>query len=147
MPIEWSGPADPRVKVATIARPDGKTLQKQPTLTAGRQRLSYTDTAEPGLYTLRFDPTAVPQPVYYGVALDRRELDPTALSEADQAWLKNRGFVERRISSSELASALGGVNTGAELWKWLALSVLGLLVFETLMTRRIVRLQEGPRGQ
>ena len=63
--------------------------------TARCQRLSYNDTAEPGLYAVRFDPTTVPQPVYYGVGIDRRELDPAALTDADYAWLKNRGYVER----------------------------------------------------
>jgi hypothetical protein len=141
-PLEWSGPAQPRVKSASITRPDGAVVTRQPTLSNGRQRLGYNDTAEPGLYTLRFDPTDVPQPIYYGVGIDRRELDPAQLSEADDAWLKSRGFIERRITRDDLASALGGVNKGVELWKWLGLGVLALLVFETLMTRRMVRLQE-----
>ena len=142
-PLEWSGPAQPRVKSASITRPDGTVVTRQPTLSNGRQRLNYNDTAEPGLYTLRFDPTEVPQPAYYGVSIDRRELDPAPLSEADDAWLKSRGFIERRITRDELASALGGVNKGVELWKWLGLGVLALLVFETLMTRRMIRLQDG----
>jgi hypothetical protein len=144
MPLEWTGPAEPRIKSASITRPDGKTVQKQPTVTGGRQRVSYNDTAAPGLYTLRFDNTSVPQPVYFGVGLDRRELDQASLTEADHAWLKSRGFVEKRITPDELGAALGGVNQGAELWKWLALGVLALLVFETVMTRRMVRLQAAP---
>jgi hypothetical protein len=144
MPLEWTGPAEPRIRSASVTRPDGKTVQKQPTVTGGRQRLSYNDTAAPGLYTLRFDNTSVPQPVYFGVGLDRRELDQATLTEADHAWLTSRGFVEKRITPAELSSALGGVNQGAELWKWLALGVLALLVFETLMTRRMARLQAAP---
>jgi hypothetical protein len=134
------------LKSASLTRPDGTVATKQPTLANGRQRLSFNDTAEPGLYTLRFDPTDVPQPIYYGVGIDRSELDPARLTEADDAWLKSRGFVERRITRDELASALGGVNKGVELWKWLGLGVLALLVFETLMTRRMVRLQDGRAG-
>jgi hypothetical protein len=145
-PLEWSGPAEPRIKSASVTRPDGKVVQKQPSLTNGRQRLAYNDTAEPGLYTLRFDPTEIPQPVYFGVGIDRRELDNAPLSEADHAWLKARGFVERRITPAELASALGGSGDGVELWKWLGVGVLGLLVFETVMTRRMVRLQDGRAG-
>jgi hypothetical protein len=143
-PIEWSAGAEPRVKSATITRPDGKTVPRQPTLAGGRQRISYNDTAEPGLYTLRFDPTEVPQPVYFAVNLDRRELDPTTLTEADYAWLKSRGFVEGTIEPKQLASALGGATSGAELWRWLALAVLALLVFETVMTRRMIGLQAAP---
>jgi hypothetical protein len=142
-PLEWSAGPEPRARAATITRPDGTTAARQPTLAGGRQRLTYNDTAEPGLYTLRFDPTEVPQPVYYGVVIDRRELDATPLSDADYAWLNSRGFVERRVGAGDLASALGGVNRGAELWRWLGLGVLALLVFETIMTRRMVRLQVG----
>jgi hypothetical protein len=144
MPLEWSAGTEPRVKSATITRPDGKTVTQQTTVAGGRQRLSYNDTAEPGLYTLRFDPTEVPQPVYFGVNIDRRELDPATLTEADYAWLKNRKFVEGRIKPEELGSALGGAPSGAELWRWLALGVLGLLVFESVMTRKMVALQAAP---
>ena len=144
MPIEWSASSQPRAKSATITRPDGTTVQRQPALTGGRQRLSYNDTADPGLYTLRFDPTEIPQPVYYGVGLDRRELDTTPLSEADHAWLKSRNIVEARLDPTEVASALGGGPPAAELSKYLALGVLALLVFETVMTHRMARLQAAP---
>ena len=145
-PIEWSGPADPPVKFVTITRPDGKTVTRQATLSGGRQRVTYNDTADPGLYTLRFDPTEVPQPVYFAVGIDRAELDPATLSEADYAWLKSRGFVDRRITPDDIPAALGAATPAAELSRWLALGVLGLLVFETVMTRRMVRLQATPAG-
>jgi hypothetical protein len=141
MPIEWAGPAEPAVKSATVTRPDGQSVQRKPTLSGGRQRLSYNDTGEPGLYTLRFEASEVPQPVYYGVGIDRRELDDASLTEADYAWLTNRGLVEKRIDTPELASTLGGESQAVELWKWLGVGVLALLVFETVMTRRMVRLQ------
>jgi hypothetical protein len=144
-PIEWSAGAEPPVKTATITRPGGKTVTRQPSFAGGRQRLTYNDTAEPGLYTLRFDATAVPQPVYFAVGIDRAELDPATLSEADYAWLTNRGF-RHRIRPDDLAAALGAATPPAEMSRWLALGVLGLLVFETVMTRRMVRLQASPAG-
>jgi hypothetical protein len=140
-PIEWSAPADPRVTSAAITRPDGKVVPRQPSLSAGRQRLTYNDTAEPGLYTLRFEPTSIPQPAYFAVNIDRRELDPATLTEADYAWLQRRKFIDARIRPQDLATAVGGTSPGAELWRWLAPGVLALLVFETVMTRRMVRLQ------
>lgn len=144
MPLEWSAPAQPRVKSATITRPDGTAVSRQVSLTGGRQRLTYNDTAEPGLYKLRFDPTEVPQPVYFGVGIDRRELDRATLTEADDAWLKSRGFIEATIRPDDVPTVLGAAAPGAELSRWLALGVLGLLVFETVMTRRMVRLQALP---
>lgn len=148
MPIEWSAVAEPKVESATLTRPDGTAVPKQPILSGGRQRISHNDTAEPGLYTLRFEPTEIPQPVYFGVNIDRRELDPATLGEADYAWLKDRGFVQATIQPEEVAAALGGGSSGgAELWRWLALGVLGLLVFETLMTRKMVALAVSPNDQ
>jgi hypothetical protein len=145
-PIEWSAPAVPAVKVARITRPDGKVVERRPSLSNGRQRITYHDTGDPGLYALRFEPAEVqPQPVFYGFGINRKELDTATLSEADQAWLSERGYLERRVSPTskeELAQAVGGVNKGTDLWPILGLAVLGLLVFETLMTRRMVNLQK-----
>lgn len=145
MPIEWSAPADPRVKSASLTLPDGTTVPRTPMFAGGRQRIAHNDTAEPGLYTLRFEPTEIPQPVYFGVGIDRRELDAATLTEADYAWLKSRGFVEGRITADQVATVLGGGGAGgAELWRWLALGVLALLVFESVMTRRMIGLQAAP---
>jgi hypothetical protein len=140
--IVWAGPAAPAVGRVTITRPDGHKVELAPSAGSGRDVLSYNDTFVPGLYTLRFDKTEVPQPVYYGVGLDRRELDTTALSAADQKWLTDRGFLERRLESpADLGSAVGAANTGDELWPLLALALLASLLSETLMTWRMVRHQ------
>jgi hypothetical protein len=144
-PIEWSGPATPAVQVARITRPDGKVVEKKPSVSNGRQRITYHDTGDPGLYAVRFEPTEVqPQPVFYGFGINRKELDNATLTAADLTWLTDRGYLEKRVESGtgeELAAAVGGVNKGFELWPWLGVGVLGLLVFETVMTRRMVNLQ------
>ena len=73
-----------------------------------------------------------------------RELDPATLSEADHAWLKTRGFVDGTLKPDEVAAALGGKSSGAELWPWLAVGVLALLLFKSLMTWRMASLQAAP---
>jgi hypothetical protein len=143
-PLEWSAPAEPRLTSATLTRPDGKTVPLVPVLSAGRQRITYNDTADPGLYTLRFEPTSIPQPAYFAVNIDPHELDPATLTDADYAWLTSRKFLDGRLRPGDLPSALAGTSPGAELSRWLALGVLALLVFETVMTRRMVRLQAAP---
>jgi hypothetical protein len=140
--IVWAGPAEPPVKRATLTRPDGSTVDLSPRLVNGRHVLSYNDTFLPGLYALRFDQTAVPQPVYFGVGIDPRELDAAALAESDHRWLADRGFIEKRLAGpQELASAVGAVNKGRDVWPILAGVLLLTLVSETLMTWRMIRHQ------
>ena len=104
----------------------------------GRPVLSYNDTFLPGLYELRFNKTGIPEPVYYGVGIDRRELDATAMAGSDHKWLADRGYLERRLENpGELASAVGAVNKGSELWPMLAAILLASLLFETFMTWRV----------
>jgi hypothetical protein len=144
--ILWAGPAAPRVNRATMTRPDGTRVDlPPPRLANGRQVISYNETFTPGLYTLQFDQTAMPQPVYFGVGVDPRELDPASLSPSDQKWLADRGFVDGRLKdSSELASAVGAMNPGRDLLPYLSGILLAALVCETLMTWRVARHQTLP---
>ncbi len=142
MPIEWSGPATPTVKVAKITRPDGKVVERKAALNNGRQRITFHDTGDPGLYAVRFDPTEIPQPIYYGLGLDRKELDTTPLTDSDFSWLSDRGYMERKVASADVGGVLGGVNKGNELWPYLGIVVLALLVFETVMTWRMADRQK-----
>lgn len=140
--IVWAGPEEPLVQTVAITRPDGAKVELAPRVSNGRSVLSYNDTFLPGLYALRFDKTEIPQPVYYGVGVDRRELDAAALAASDHKWLADRGYLERRLENpSELASAVGAVNKGSELWPILAVILLASLLFETFMTWRLMRHQ------
>ncbi len=140
--IVWTGPAEPRVAKATLTRPDATNVNLTPRAANARQSLSYNDTFLPGLYQLRFDQTAVAQPIYFGVGIDPRELDPLTLSPADFRKLTDRGFVEKRLKDrSEIAAAVGAVNKGRDLWPLVAVVLLATLVFETFMTWRVMRHQ------
>jgi len=140
--IFWSGPITPALTAARITHPDASVHPATALLSsAGRWIINYSDTSTPGLYELHFAPPEIPQPVYYSVNIDRRELDPAVLGATDLAWLKEQGYLKERITEAGLAAALGAQNRGTELWPHLALAVLLLLVVETLLTRRIVRLQ------
>jgi hypothetical protein len=140
--IVWAGPAEPAVERVAITRPDGSKVELAPRISNGRHVLSYNDTFLPGLYELRPNKTELPQPVFYGVGIDRRELDGTALATSDHRWLTDRGYLERRLTEpGELAGAVGAVNKGNELWPWLAAILLLSLLFETFMTWRMIRHQ------
>jgi hypothetical protein len=140
--IVWTGPADPRVAKATLTRPDATNVNLTPRHVNTRQSLSYNDTFLPGLYQLRFDQTAVAQPIYFGVGIDPRELAPLTLSPGDVRKLTDRGFLEKRLKDrTEIAAAVGAVNKGRDLWPWVAVVLLATLVFETFMTWRVMRHQ------
>ena len=141
-PIVWSGPSTLGVGKVAITRPDGSTIDRRPVLRDGRHVLSYADTYLPGKYELRFDKPEV-QPVYYGVGIDRRELDEATLTDADRAWLTsaNHKFVDDKIDAAGITTALGGANKGSDLWPLLAGFVLLMLLFETFMTWRLMNRQ------
>jgi hypothetical protein len=144
--IEWTGPGSPTLTRAEVTQPDGTMTQQRPVYRDGRQIVTHKLTQLPGKYELRFpDRTEFPQPVYYGVGIDPAELDATALSEADRAWLKHEDhkFVEETIDAGGIASALGHANKGTELWPWLAGFVVLTLLGETFMTYRMMRRQQA----
>ncbi|HEY8667931.1 MAG TPA: BatA domain-containing protein [Tepidisphaeraceae bacterium] len=134
-------PPAPAIESVQITSPDGTNTSIRPILTGGKYVVSFNNTYTPGLYTMRFTPTGVPQPIYYGVGIDRRELDPAILSATDISWLKTQGYLQDRINVDGIPTALGTATPGTEIWPYLAFSVLGLLLLETLLTKRMVRLQ------
>lgn len=142
--VAWTGPANPQVQAAMLSRPDGAAVPPiKPVSRGGRTSVRYEDTFAPGLYELRFSPTEIPQPIYYSVSIDPRELDAPALSSADVNWLKDNRVIESRVNEGDLPSLMAAPGAGAELWPALAYAMVGLLVVETLITYRMARLQKG----
>ncbi len=139
--ITWSGASSTPITSARVIRPDESLADIQPLLAGGRYTFSYSETFLPGLYQMRFDSTNLPQPVFYGIGIDRRELDNTVLSASDLTWLKERGYLAGRVDADSLATALGNSAPGIEMWKFLAFFLLGMLLLETLMTHRMIRHQ------
>ena len=141
-PIVWRGAASPAVISATITRmEDGVSTPLKVSGESGRAVARYADTHVPGVYEMRFAPSEVPQPVYFSVGIDPRELDPATLSSGDLSWLKENGFLQARLSPEKLSAVLAAPGSGSELWPTLAFAVVGLLVLETFMTYRMIRLQ------
>lgn len=136
--ITWEGLATPAVQSVDVILPDG-TIERgrAPTFRNGRWEFRYPNTFMPGLYQLRFSPAQVPQPAYFGVSIDPREQEPTALGEQEIRWLADN-HLARIVEPGELPAFIARQPGGAEIWKWLALGVVALLVFETVMTYRMV---------
>lgn len=148
-PIVWTGPATPAISKVTVTRPDGTKAERRPVVRDNRQIITYNDTYLPGKYEMAFDQTAIPQPVYYGVGIDRNELDENVLSDDDRKWLSSddHKYIQDSLDPAKgLAMALGGGgdNKGS-IWPILALIVLGMLLFETYMTYRMIK-RQGQSG-
>jgi hypothetical protein len=144
-PIIWTGPLLPQPLAATLKRPDAPDpIALKVSTESGRNLTRYDATHVPGLYEMRFAPTNVPQPVYDSINVDPRELDPAPLASVDLDWLKDNNFLQARLTPDKLNAVLASPGSGSELWPALAFGVLGLLVIETFMTSRMIRLQAAP---
>jgi len=143
-PIEWTGPAKPAAQSVQITLPDGSSVQRVPVMNNGRWMVTYPDTFLPGIYKLQFQPTEI-QTAFYGVNIDRRELDNTALSKDDVDWLASGRFLDPahpQIDAGDLAVVIRKENKGKELWGWLGGLLLASLLFETYMTYRLIGSQK-----
>ncbi|HWE04880.1 MAG TPA: BatA domain-containing protein [Tepidisphaeraceae bacterium] len=144
--IAWSSPANPAIQKVDVTLPDGTVdAGRKATFRNGRWEFTYPNAFLPGLYQLHFSPTEIAQPIFYGVSIDRRELDNTPLSADDNNWLQKGKFLDSQnpqVKPSELAFVVTREDKGMEIWKVLALFVLASLVAETYMTYRMTNLQK-----
>ena len=143
-PIEWAGPAKPAVQSVTITLPDNSRVQRPATFNNGRWIVTYPDTYLPGIYRLEFAPTEI-QPVYYGVNINRDELDPTALDASDVDWLKRGGYLDPAhptITEADLPAVVRRDSSARELWGWIGGILLASLLVETFMTYRLIGAQK-----
>ena len=114
---------------------------RAPLFRNGHWEFQYPNTFLPGLYQLRFAPTGIPQPVFYGVGIDRRELETSTLTEQNRRWLSDHHLVQT-ASLDQLPALVSGDVRGVEIWKWLAVFVVASLLLETAMTYRMIGLQQ-----
>jgi hypothetical protein len=76
---------------------------------------------------------------FFVVNFDRSESDLAALEEADRQRLTAEGRLQfvKTVEDFETATLTDASRT--EMWWWLLLAILGMLVFEVVMTRRLVQ--------
>ncbi|MCL2640049.1 MAG: VWA domain-containing protein, partial [Phycisphaerales bacterium] len=139
--ILWNGPSTPPIESATLIAPDGTAQPLQPQLRGDRYFIT-TKVLTPGLHQLTFTPATIPQPVYYSVNLDPRELDPAIVSAADIEWLTPT-HLTARLTPETLPKALDAQPTGLELWWPLAMILMMLLLLETFTTSRLAKKSPG----
>lgn len=105
----------------------------------GRQFVRLSDTQLPGVYNFRPKNNAAAKPEYFVVNFDRSESDLSPLSEEERLALESGDRVKFIAGREELKAALADDAPRAELFRYLMLIFLAFLVFEVVMTRRLVR--------
>lgn len=156
----WSGPAvetqaNLEVNVAHVdvdhapgSPAESAVEPRQAHARDGRYEFDYQNAFLPGVYKLTF-PTApkMPQPVYYGVGINPRELENVRLTNDDITTLTRGSYLEKkdpRIDASRLAFVITRVNDETvDWWKYLAALVVLSLCLETFMTFRMAGLQKN----
>eukprot|EP00913_Durusdinium_trenchii_P028377 g26605.t1 len=115
----------------------------------GQKTLRLNDTSLPGVYQFRrkndkdeLDLTSPPE--YFVVNFDRGESDLTQLSEENREALIDNGDIEGdRLAfyreREALTQEMFKDSSRAELWRYLMLFFLVILVFEVVMTRKMVQ--------
>lgn len=108
-----------------------------------RRLAKLDDTSVPGVYS--FVPTKNGEPAAGAkgspcvVDFDRRESDLTMLTREQQTFLQGKDRLKIVTSLDELRKQMFANNTKAEFWQLLLLVVLGMLVVEVWLTRRLVQ--------
>lgn len=155
--LSWLGPANPSVAKVDVKLPDNTVdAGRKANFRDGHWEFTYPNAFMPGVYSLNFTPAEVPQPIYYGVSIDRRELDGTRLADADIEWLKKGQFFPAdapRVEAEQLEYILTGANEPSGFWwklakfllRWetLAVLVVASLFGETFMTWKMAGRQKS----
>ena len=76
---------------------------------------------------------------FFVVNFDRNESDLTALDAAEREQLATDDRLQFVGTVKEFATATLTETSRTETWWWLLLAILGMLVFEVVMTRRLVQ--------
>ncbi|AMV21899.1 vWA domain-containing protein [Planctomyces sp. SH-PL14] len=137
VPLTTPIPADWPDQLA-IDGPDGKPLSVE-VVGKGPERVARSPaTTLPGVYRLHPEGPNAAEEVFV-VHSDRAESDLTGLAATDREFLGKDGRVQFAAKPADLSAKAVDRTSRNEMWWLLLLSLLALLIFETLMTRRLVR--------
>ncbi len=144
MPLALEVPADLKWEDYTFADPDETEHAPTPQPASdGRMFARLNETPLPGVYTFRHKikpaPAAAIGPEHFVANFDRSESDLTPLSEQEQKLLEQDGRTTFITGVSNLMENMVDDSTRAELFRYLMILFLIILVGEVIMTRRLVQ--------
>ena len=120
-----------------VKGPDGQETRTPTKIEGDRRTARFAQTTLPGLYEMR-SAAGAGKTERFVVNFDRRESDLTALSPPEQQGLADKGLTFT-TDAEAVAKQATDQTARSEFWWWLLLIVLGMLVFEVVMTRRLVQ--------
>jgi len=151
--LVWALPGRRRPSSVAVRRPDGRRSEATLRRSGARWQAVFAMTAAPGLYRLVLPGPpgakaaappvatrpagAAPSEVPFVVLSDARESELELLTEADYRRAGSFIRLVRAETLSELTAAIGGEAPGMEIWPYVAVIVLGLLLAEIAVTRAI----------
>jgi len=138
--------ASEQVEAAEVITPSQRRCPARITADDGSLRVSFSETQEPGLYTLILPPDLAA--IYAPEGTDGKGLPFVALSRVEESCLDGLTKADMDLAgqhidlfeterTDELTSAVSGGIPGEELWKYLAIGALFALVAEIAITRWI----------
>ena len=101
----------------------------------GRRVAIFTDTREGGLYQITYAGRRGPVNEYYVVNFDPDESDLSFLKKSSQEVLSAKSGITFFSNWHSLEVAMRAGKGKTELWRWVALLVLALLLLEVFLTR------------
>lgn len=120
-------------------RDSGETGPTRP----GSLALRLDEALLPGVYTLVFAKKGAqdvgPRPEHFVVNCDRSESDLTPLDDKDRGLLTRHDRLRFARTTEELKQQMFADGPRTEVWRFLILLLLGVLVCELWLTRRLVR--------
>lgn len=128
---------DPPLGELNVKGPTDKTIPLHSQFEGDQRVARFTQTTLSGLYEIRSAAIAE-KPERFVVNFDRRESELTTLTPAEEQGLFAKGLV-LAVDAQAVAHHANDQSARSEFWWWLMLIVLGLLVFEVVMTRRLVQ--------
>lgn len=129
----------PSEQTVEFKTPDGQVVAADEFGLGDESRLGLEDTILPGVYRAQIVEEESTRTEYFVVHSERDESDLTQLSPPEQERIAGEDRVRFVTSLDEIVAGMAEDEVPSELWRWLLLGVLLLLVSEVLMTRRLVR--------
>ncbi len=120
-----------------VKGPDGKESRTPTKMEGDRRTARFAQTTLPGVYEMR-SAVGAGKPDRFVVNFDRKESDLSALTPPEEQGLADKG-VAFATDAAVIARNATDQQARSEFWWWLLLIVLGMLVFEVVMTRRLVQ--------
>ncbi len=121
-----------------VKGPGGLEARTPSKLEGDRRTARFAQTTLPGVYEMHSAAAAGGKPERFVVNFDHRESDLSPLSPPEEQGLTDKGL-KFTTDAESIAKNATDQTARSEFWWWLLLIVLGMLVFEVVMTRRLVQ--------